>query len=297
MRKRLCDLVTVDENNLDCVVLSVKFDTKPIDLINLGGFDGRETMFRVSKDPDSISVTVFKEDEKPFSFDIGSRGSTVLNNEMRKVRELILECVHLDFGIYTHGTTGTNKSFRDLVGETLGPRNLDSERRYKINWRTDGGYASVFVNNQHVCRVPYDDVERWKVDRNIVTIQDWSRAENRMVEYGKMERRERTLERPEVFCEIKWCREDLKEALKREGIPATDYNVDIAAAKGKRCLQERSTEEGWEILSIIINDLDFDGLFEKGVSEKGKITEMAESAQVSVEQQDKVDVKKEEKDR
>ena len=157
-------------------------------------------------------------------------------------------------------------------------------------------YIAIFIKFTNTI-VPYDDVERWKVDRNIVTIQDWSRAENRMVEYGKMERRERTLERPEVFCEIKWCREDLKEALKREGIPATDYNVDIAAAKGKRCLQERSTEEGWEILSIIINDLDFDGLFEKGVSEKGKITEMAESAQVSVEQQDKVDVKKEEKDR
>lgn len=163
MEKRLCDLVQLVENNHACAILEVKPDTKPFDLIRLGGFNGDETMFRVSKDPDSISVTIFREGEKPFSMSYGG-GTTLVPENVKTMRRLILECVNLDYGIFTNTPYG-DKDFDMLVKETSGERTLDSPRRFDL--RRGGADCSLFVNDQHIALIDKDKLETWLEDRNI----------------------------------------------------------------------------------------------------------------------------------
>lgn len=163
MEKRLCDLVQLVENNHSCAILEVKPDTKPFDLIRLGGFNGDETMFRVSKDPDTISVTIFREGEKPFSMSYGGSVTLVSENE-KTMRRLILECVNLDYGIFTDRPYG-GMDFDMLVEETSGERTLDSPRRFDL--RRGGADCSLFVNDQHIALIDKDKLETWLGDRNI----------------------------------------------------------------------------------------------------------------------------------
>ncbi len=63
----------------------------------------------------------------------------------------------------------------------------------------------------------------------------------------------------DVFCEIKWCREDVRRRL--EDFPgvewATEENIDRVIGLMGKWLQEGSTEQGWEIIadSYCENDL------------------------------------------
>lgn len=55
----------------------------------------------------------------------------------------------------------------------------------------------------------------------------------------------------EVFCDIKWCIVDLLTAMDRRGIELTDGNID-KALKAVDYLRERSIEEGWETIDILL---------------------------------------------
>lgn len=58
------------------------------------------------------------------------------------------------------------------------------------------------------------------------------------------------------LCTIRWCVADLYGALEKEGYEPTDANVAAVLARGGRLgrdLQDRSTEEGWEILYALVN--------------------------------------------
>lgn len=68
----------------------------------------------------------------------------------------------------------------------------------------------------------------------------------------------------EEFCTVRWCREDVAAALSEYlayPIPATKGNIDIAIGQlmAHDGLQDRSIEDGWEIMSAIIDEdgLDF----------------------------------------
>ena len=54
-----------------------------------------------------------------------------------------------------------------------------------------------------------------------------------------------------VFCEIKWCIADLLEAMDRRGIELTDENID-KALKAVGYLHDRSIEEGWETMDVLL---------------------------------------------
>ena len=164
MGKRLCEMVSLEENSKDCVLLKVKDDVNPIDLIRLG-FSGTETMFRVTKGNTQSTITIFRsEKERLESIEVGSTTSYV-SGSMRKVRREILECVGLDFGIFTRGEWHNGHSFAEMVQMTSGPRDLDSPRRFEL-YRA-GNSASLFVNGMHIGHIDYRNLDEWLAERNI----------------------------------------------------------------------------------------------------------------------------------
>ncbi len=170
MKERLCSLVELAENNKDCVVLAVKDDVKPLDLIRLGGFSGDETMFRMSKDPSTIGVTVFNREGRSYTLNVGS-SNTVVSGDLRQARDQIMQCVNLDFGIFTQGEWRNGHNFDQMVEMTLGPRDLDSPRRFEL-YRS-GGSCSLYVNNMHIANIDYKNLDEWLAERNIrIEIQE-----------------------------------------------------------------------------------------------------------------------------
>ena len=66
--------------------------------------------------------------------------------------------------------------------------------------------------------------------------------------------------RDDEFCTIRWCREDIAEALSEYlayPIPATEKNIDAAIGQlmAHDSFQDRSIEDGWETIGgIIVED-------------------------------------------
>lgn len=96
--KKLYDLVDLVENNRECVILKVKDDTDPLELIKLGYFDGNETMFRVTKG-DEHTATIFKSGSKAFSWHWGLGGHTLVSDKTQKAQTIIVNTILDDFGI------------------------------------------------------------------------------------------------------------------------------------------------------------------------------------------------------
>ena len=90
-------MVEIEENNMDCVILKVKENSK-MDLIKLGCFEGDETLIRVSKGRDN-TFTIFSG-EKYFSWYHGESGYTLVSKDTDQKRILISECIEMDFDIY-----------------------------------------------------------------------------------------------------------------------------------------------------------------------------------------------------
>lgn len=60
----------------------------------------------------------------------------------------------------------------------------------------------------------------------------------------------------ENICTIRWNIEDLVIAMAEAGIEPTDENIDkVLAHRFERTLHERSVEEGWEIIDVIISNV------------------------------------------
>ncbi len=59
----------------------------------------------------------------------------------------------------------------------------------------------------------------------------------------------------ETVCEIRWCIADVLDMMAYQGIELTDENLErVLANRFERTLQERSTEEGWEIIEALVSD-------------------------------------------
>lgn len=107
--KRLCDLVEIEENNMDCVLLKVKEDSR-LSLIKLGCFEGDEKLIRVTKGKNH-TYTIFTSDNE-YSWEYGEHGYTIVSENMKKKRFLINDCIENDFDIYI----GSNK---ELIEKSL----------------------------------------------------------------------------------------------------------------------------------------------------------------------------------
>ena len=173
MRKRLCELVELIENNKDCAVFTVKQETSPLDLVKLGGFEGHECMFRMSKDPRTTCITVFRDGDEPYHMSYGS-STTLVTEDRRKVRDLITECVNLDFGIFTRGEWHKGYTFEQLVATTLGERDVHSPKQYEL--QRGSGYCSLFVNGQHISNISNGQLDEWLSDRGVKLCPDGIRG-------------------------------------------------------------------------------------------------------------------------
>lgn len=98
MENKLCNLVEIIENNEECVLLQVK-DNKKLDLIRLGCFDGDEKILRLTKGKNH-TCTIFRTDDKPFSWNWGKSGYDLVSDKLSKMGKLIQECITEDFDIY-----------------------------------------------------------------------------------------------------------------------------------------------------------------------------------------------------
>ena len=183
-KKRLCDLVEVKDNLIRSVELHVKPGTTPEDLIQLGGFEGNERKFRISKAPRQTSVTVFRDGDEPYRMDYGAV-TTPVSEGREKIRDLVLECANLDFGIYTHGGPAVWPVFVKL---TTGRRDLDSPRRYTLRQYPD--HSSFYVNNQLVvASIANDKLDGWLAERNIwLEPTDVEHRREMDMEYGNAHR-------------------------------------------------------------------------------------------------------------
>lgn len=181
MKKRLADCFDLIENNRDCAVFTVKPETSPMDLVKLGGFEGHECMFRMSKDPNTTCITVFRDGDEPYHMNYGS-STTLVSEDRRKVRALIMECVNLDFGIFTHGGRG---GFNQSVEATLGERDPYSPKNYEL--QRGGDRYSLFVNDQHIVVTEPGEFESWLEDRGMALEISSTRTSGLCpVDYGKM---------------------------------------------------------------------------------------------------------------
>ena len=86
--KDFSELVTVIENNDNCVLMKVK-DGIHMDMIKTGYLDGDEDMIRWHKDRDD-TITVFRKDGKHYSWSRGTLCSEPMNILRRVIRNYIL---------------------------------------------------------------------------------------------------------------------------------------------------------------------------------------------------------------
>lgn len=95
--RMIAPLLTVEVDNKNCVVLKVKPDHK-MDMIATGYLYGDETMFRLTKGVNT-TCTVFRDGVKPYSWDWGLDGHTVVSEAMSTLGRALHYCVENHFHI------------------------------------------------------------------------------------------------------------------------------------------------------------------------------------------------------
>ena len=171
MAKRLSQLFDLIENSKDCVVFTIKPETSPLDLVRLGGFEGHECMFRMSKNPRTTCITIFRDGDEPYHMSYGS-STDMVEEDRRKVRDLVMECVALDYGItFGADVMRDNSTFRYWVEKTSGERDLDSPREFELI-KAPGGDCSLFVNGQHILKTNVSHLDRWLNEKDILLVKN-----------------------------------------------------------------------------------------------------------------------------
>lgn len=136
--KKLCELVTIEENNENCVVLKIK-PNKRLELIKLGCFSGNEDMFILSKDDDE-TIRVIEDSKKSYSW--GKH--TLVTDEMSRKRQLITECIAEDMDIYCGKNKKLiSKSMKDL-SEPIIEHTIEFILSRKVDVHKDGEYYGFF---------------------------------------------------------------------------------------------------------------------------------------------------------
>lgn len=61
------------------------------------------------------------------------------------------------------------------------------------------------------------------------------------------------MDNAEVILTIQWTKSDIVEALEKEGIEASEENIDkIISYRNLKNLEEQSIERGWEVIESLI---------------------------------------------
>lgn len=145
---RLCDLVEVLENNMECVVLKVK-DGVQMQLVCLGCFDGDETMFRLTKGS-SHTCTMFRGGRKPVSWSWGESGHTLVCDSLWKCGHMVESCISDDFGIYVGKDAARRKA-------ALNIRSLEDmkgmDEHYRLMWWGRNNDICIHKNGEYHARM------------------------------------------------------------------------------------------------------------------------------------------------
>lgn len=74
-----------------------------------------------------------------------------------------------------------------------------------------------------------------------------------------------------VFCSIHWHEDDLETIFTNNSIEPTRENLDtFINSRSPRSLEDRSVEEGWEVLEMLVKMMQDDGLFNCSLSFKNE---------------------------
>lgn len=97
--KKLSTMVTIAENNEECVILKVK-KNQFANLVGLGCFNGDETMFRLTKGRNHTCTVWHGPENKSYNWYWGESGYTLVSDKMDKEGSLIQNCIQNELGIY-----------------------------------------------------------------------------------------------------------------------------------------------------------------------------------------------------
>ena len=133
---KLCNLVTILDNNEKCVNLKVK-PNKREELIRLGYFNGNEDIIRLTKGKNH-TCTIIYNDLTTKSWEWGASGYTLVSDETSKAGKMIEDCITDDFDIYI-GEKEKN------IKDSLNINSLDDTKKRKHDIK-----VMYFENNSDV---------------------------------------------------------------------------------------------------------------------------------------------------
>ena len=67
----------------------------------------------------------------------------------------------------------------------------------------------------------------------------------------------------DFFSVIRWSDTDVEEALERRDIATSEANIELVKERSDT-LEGQSIETGWEVLDVIISDIEYDNCFNTG---------------------------------
>lgn len=98
----LADYVEIIENNMECVVMKVKPNSR-LGLIVLGCFNGNEELIRLTKG-ETQTCTLFYKDGGISSWCCGKKGDAMVSDSTAKCGRMIQLCLEEDFDICIAGS-------------------------------------------------------------------------------------------------------------------------------------------------------------------------------------------------
>ncbi len=138
---KLCDIVEIQENNNSSILLKVK-ENKKVELISLG-LDPTLDFIYLSKGKNHTMKLIYT-DNNVTSFDFGEGGYTLISNDLKNQKDLILNCITDDFCITYDGNL---KDFQktNCIYSLKDKANL--EFNFKLFWFDNSNYISVHRDN------------------------------------------------------------------------------------------------------------------------------------------------------
>lgn len=170
--KKLSSMVTIFENNENCVILKVK-KNQSANLIALGCFDGDETMFRLTKGCQHGCTVWHGANNKHYTWEWGERGYTLVSKSISNCGAMIRRAIEDDFGIYIG--SDINKIRQTLYKRKPKPQ----EEKYVAMWWGNG-------NTGNECPVVHRRGEFWRSFSSLKAFEDFIRQNNGTFKKGEL---------------------------------------------------------------------------------------------------------------
>lgn len=155
-KMKLCNLVDIVENNIECVLLKVK-DNKQVDLLKLGCFYGNEEYIRLTKGKDH-TCTIITRNGEGYDWKWGTSGYTLVSDNMKKKGKMIENCIVDDFNIYI----GSDKQ---KILDTLYIKSLEDTKNNSF-------YIKVMYFNEKDSKCVHKNGEYYRHFRNMQEIYE-----------------------------------------------------------------------------------------------------------------------------